>query len=230
MAFVYFSDADKVVHKVPSDLTHFEPNDESDPYVLDKVRVNFASGRSKVVRVHKGHFEAIQALLDEANPSFNTDVDVECVADFVRYMGSGKTVPVIVNAWLYSYEGYLNKLIIDASSRESIIVQIYVGETNKIARLYEHLSSCCTSSSANLAYLRAVIVLTDVCEHTRDMIDYVRTSTNELYAKRLDGFLVQIDKLLADLNPTGHLFAMKWLMNDFEKIPRRIRDDWLASE
>lgn len=69
MAFVYFSDADKVVHKVSSDLTHFESNDESDPYVLDKVPVTYASGRVKEVRVHKGYFEAIKVFMDESSPS-----------------------------------------------------------------------------------------------------------------------------------------------------------------
>lgn len=147
-------------------------------------------------------------------------------------MGSNKLVSVIMNEWLYSYEGSLNSLIIEANLSVSRIVTGYVWMAVD-ARLYDHLidhNLCVYERHAKLAYLDAVLFIVDVCEHTRDMIDYVRTSTNELYAKRLDGFLVQIDKLLADLNPTKHLFAMKWHMKDFHKIPQRILEGWLAAE
>lgn len=67
-------------------------------------------------------------------------------------------------------------------------------------------------------YAPTVLFMVDACEHTRDRIDYVRTSTNELYAKRLDGLQAQVDKLIAGLNPTKHVDTMKLLMNDFDRI------------
>ena len=231
MASVYFSDADKVVHQLPSELTHFEPNDESDPYVLDKLTVTHASGRVTERRVDGKYFDALANFLDEASPTFmaagKRSASV-CAADFVRFVGTPKTATVIANMWLHAFRGSISTVMYATSGSpfHHIVGDITATYYASAMIIRGDISSheCRDQDS----YVATMLFIPNVCEHTRDMIDYVRTSTNELYAKRLDGFLVQIDKLLADLNPTGYLFAMKWLMNDFDKIPRRIRDGWLG--
>lgn len=242
MAFVYFYDADKVVHKVPSELTRFEPNDEADPRVMDKLTVTRASGTVVEVKVDKSYFKVWRAFRDETSPTFRTNAVVLDIyfGDFVRFIGSNRAAPVVLNYWMYAWEGNLDNIIREAMfvtrlftfGKGSIVVSysaksmVLTGSTSVRTRNSKPFYECDDQET----YVKTMLLIVDVCEHTRDMIDYVRTSTNELYAKRLGGFLVQTDKLLADVNPTKYLFAMRWLMNDFEKIPRRIRDGWLAAE
>lgn len=149
------------------------------------------------------------------------------VADFVRFIGSRKLVRVIVNHWIYGiFQGSLDEIHI-GYLREMRIPQ----DGGKASQFWDILKKSVVTSDPlhdPTRYAPTVLFMVDACEHTRDMIDYVRTSTNELYAKRLDGLLAQVDKLIADLNPTKHVDTMKLLMNDFERIPRRIRDAWLA--
>ncbi len=77
-------------------------------------------------------------------------------------------------------------------------------------------------------YVTTMLVVVDMCEHSSDLIEYVHTATNKHFAGRLDCFRAEITKTLASINPTKNLIAMRWLMNDFHKIPRWIRDDWVA--
>lgn len=241
MAFVYFSDADDVVHKVPCDLTHFEPNDESTPYILDKLPITYVSGRTREHKVDKFYFQVINDYLDETDPAFTaytSDAGGKgaFIADFVRFIGSRKLVRVIVNYWIYGifqgsldgiHMGFLSNMIDDDRlARADVTISNY---WNMLAKRYI-LEKDPRRLYGPMQYSATMLFIVDTCEHTRDIIDYVKTSTNEMYAKCLDCFQVQIDKLLADLNPTKHVNTMKWLMNDFEKIPRRIRDAWLASE
>jgi hypothetical protein len=234
MSYVYFADADAVVHKVHSDLTHFEPNDESSPYVLDKLTINFVSGMTHEQKIDKFYFQVINDYFDETSPTFDTytsDTEGKAVfvADFVRFIGSRKLVRVIVNYWIYGtfqgriddmYMNFLPSMVGRPHNIEANFWTIFVKSlVNDPQRMWDHEM-----------YSKTITFIVDVCEYIRDIVDYVKASTNELYAKRLDGLLAQIDKLLADLNPTKHMITMKWLMNDFEFIPRRIRDAWLSSE
>ncbi len=148
----------------------------------------------------------------------------------MRFIGSNRSAPIILNYLKYGITS-MDKLIGLAAC---VTVRItYTRLTYKGPVTFFHNPFVFEDSPAHperaAQYLETMLFVVDMCQHTRDMIDYVKTATSELYAKRLILFLRQIDSLLADLNPTRNLIAMRWLMYDFHKIPRQILDDWLAA-
>lgn len=244
MAFVYFSDADKVIHKVPSDLTHFEPNDESDPYVLDKLSVAYASGHVMKYKVNGSYFDTLKEFIDETSPSFPPDTFIDGIQlpDFVRFLGTHKAIPAIVNYMLVLFG--MDSIIIgcvgrnvdyDNTSRVQILY-LKPGFGNGILDLKWSTQASMAAGElrvrrfeGKVACTKALLRIVDQCEQVRDAISYVESGTNKRYAKRLNMYLTQIDSILQAANPMKHLFMMQWLVNDFDKIPRRIRDGWLAA-
>jgi hypothetical protein len=235
MALVYFSDADKVIHKVPSELTHFEPNDESDPYVLDKLVINTATGLVFEERVRTDYFIAFHDYFDEKATTFRIkkyDEPLPYIGDFVRFIGTAKSVTVIVNYYEHNYvdaHSMVSDRIVGVDCYDSGPIRFEYGTKDGLDMLKASYS---TSGKANWKYLwEDVLVdelldIVDVCQHTREMLKYVKDTTNAIYAGRLKAFLVSTEEILRDVRPYGCGFAMRVLVDHFHKIPQEVRDEW----
>lgn len=234
MAFVFFSDADKVVHKVPCDLTHFEPNDEDNPYVVDKLVINTATGRVHEERVCTDYFDAFFEYIDEKASTFSVkgyDSPLLYIGDFVRFIGTEKSVSVITNFYEHNF---INVYSIVA---ERVLGPSYcVGQPVKFKYgtkrgQYMIEISYSFSGITNLHEVDSqidelVLDVIDVCEHTREMVKYVEETTNKTYAKRLNRFLTSAAEVLDDIRPCECLIAMNLLMEHFHKIPQAVRNKW----
>lgn len=234
MTFVYFADADEVVHKVPSDLTNFQPNEEAAPYVMDKFPVNTATGRVVEERVCTDYFTAFFEYLDEKASTFivkKYPSPLLYIGDFVRFIGTAKSVSVITNFYEYNY---VNVYSIVA---ERVVGSDYdAGKPVKfeyVTKRGQYMIEISYSSSGlrNLHEVDSNIADTlldviDVCEHTREIVKYVEETTNKIYARRLKKFLTSVADVLDDIRPCGCIAAMNLLMDDFHKIPLAVRYGW----
>lgn len=234
MAFVYFSDADNGVHQVPSALTHFQPNEPGAPYVVAELKVAYASGAVIDYRVTAEYFAMFLGFVDETSPTFsyrNVVTGLQMGA-FVRFIGSQKAVPVIVNYMLAtkSMDMVLMHAIEmdDAPHKNADLRFVYSPRSFSI---HDESNDHCTLEDYDIPsrYARVIMRIVDECEHVREVIDYIRTSTNDTYVDRLYDYDDRIESILDQLNPIEHLFAMKWLAKDFRNIPQSVIDDWVDS-
>lgn len=235
MASVYFIDADKVVHKLPSELTHFKPNDESEPYVLDKLVINTATGRVFEERVCTDYFTVFEDYFDEKATTFRIkkyDEPLPYIGDFVRFIGTAKSVSVIVNYYEHNYvdaHSIVSDRIVGVDCYDSGPIRFEYGTKNGLDMLK---SSYSTSGKRNCNYVwedmlvDELLDVVDICLHTREMLEYVEDTTNDIYAGRLKAFLVSTGEILRDLCPYGCGFAMRLLVDHFHKIPQEVRDEW----
>jgi hypothetical protein len=233
MAFVYFADADGVVHEVPSELTHFQPNAQTDPYVVPKLSITYVSGAVIEYRITADYFATMLGFVDETSPTYNNLFFVKDLqmGAFVRYLGSKKAVPAIMNYVLAN--GNMDSLVMRALlMTEDVDPELVIEYDDHCRSLTMHDGGAeekeYTTHTTRDSYAHAVMRIVDECEHVREVIDYIATSTNACYARKLDGHLDRIIGILDQLNPMHHLFAVQWLGSDLRKIPEHVIDDWVA--
>lgn len=233
MAFVYFSDADNGIHQVPSELTHFQPNEPGAPYVVAKLSVTYASGSVIEYRITADYFRTMLAFVDELSPAYDTSNVVKGlqIGAFVRYIGSKKAIPAIMNYMLAN--GSMDAIVMRAlqvpEDGEPDLVIEYDDDCKRFAVFYNGSEDAdCHHTTTPHGFVSAFLRIIDECEHVREIIDYIKTSTNASYARRLDHYDDRVYIIFDRLNPMRHLLALQRLANDFKRVPTHIVDDWVA--
>jgi hypothetical protein len=250
----HFKDADGVVHSIPGYLTHFVPNDRSDPYVLESITVAYASGATKEHRVHREYFDALVTFVDESDPSYpGKFVPGLQMGEFVRFVGSRRAIPAITNyllkhgrmASILLHSHYLshstgtnpldlwqgpfvNINIIDAS-QDSMTFELEILEFDLDDG--PGWDIVCSTRDKYVTTLSAII---DECEHYREIVDFVRDSTNETYAQKLQTFRMSItgnqdtNGVLYTVNPFNARLTISWFARELYKFPQHVIDTWIG--
>jgi hypothetical protein len=229
----HFKDADGVVHSIPEYLTHFVPNDRSDPYVLEKITVAYASGAKKEHRVHREYFDALVGFADETAPTYPGKlVPGLQMGEFVRFIGSRIAIPAITNYLLK--HGSMASILLHRLRGvwEGPDVQFSANTCDDTANCY----FCFTRGteivriaiSTRDEYVATLSTIVDECEHHREIVDFVRDATNETYAEKLRPFMMSItgdESVLYKVNPLISSFTMGWFVRELYKVPQHVVDE-----
>lgn len=237
---VFFRDANGVVHNIPGHLTHFEPNKESDPYVLDKMTIKYYSGAEKVYSIGREYFETLVSFADETSPSYpGIFVPGLQMGAFVRFLGSHRSLPVITNYLLH--HGNMSAILLMRLHGMWEGPDVFFRVTkNGLAR------NCCFKFKSSMEptitcttceeFLSIVTTIVDECEHYREIVDFVQKATNPTYAKKLEPFMISIDGdedyadeigILREIGPISDQFTMHWIARHLYKFPQHVVDKWI---
>lgn len=244
MDFVYFSDACDAVHKVPCDLTHFEPNSPNEPYALKALAVKYASGSIMDIKVDIKYFDTLMDYVDPSEPTFPKSCHMGLyMGEFVRMIGSRKAVTALVNYFLYSGTGLDDMLIrklgspLSINFKYTLEFKYNLGPREPVLPLfsvsYKGIFGCnqtIVDCSMRTVFALTIVGIVDVCMHLQETIDFVRTSTNEKFASNLSFLSKKIHQVLREINPAGHLKAMCWLALDMQKIPHEVLLTWIEEQ
>jgi hypothetical protein len=240
MDFVYFSDARDVVHKVPCDLTHFEPNSSNEPYELKTLSVKYASGSIMDVDVDHKYFDTLADYIDPSEPTFPKSSHKGLyMGEFVRMMGSRKAVTALVNYFVYSGAGLEDMLMKKFGATYTgmgLVFKYNLGPREPTVPLFSVIKAGfgpidrIIDCSIRTVFGLTIVGIVDVCMNLRETIDFVRTSTNEMYARSLSDQANKIRKVLQEVNPARHLEAMRWLAPDMRKIPQEVLLTWIEEQ
>jgi len=244
---VYFGDCNGKVHAVPQNMTHFDPNKHSDPYVVSKLAVTYESGRSVDFPVCERYFDAFAYFADETAPTYTGGLfvhrDLE-LAEFVRFIGTRDAVRAIVNHMVE----YSTATVMPYTAPSFLIFRHFHTFEAPVSIQYS-ANACIIHDGAHVRkysgdgqgwlhpqggvrtpllthYADDVLKIIDECMHLRDIIEFVKGTSNEVYASRLRMVQDGINKVMTDINPAGELFAMCWLLPVFHKIPTCVRCFW----
>jgi hypothetical protein len=239
---VHFKDADGVVHSIPSNLTHFEPNDRSDPYVLEKITIEYVSGAKTEYRVVREYFETLVAFADETDPAYpGKFVPGLQMGAFVRFVGSRRAIPAITN-YLLQHGGMAAILLNNlhgAWEGPDVLFSSKKWSDNE----YCYFTFSCTNipdiiCTTRDEYVATLSTIVDECEHYREVVDFVRHATNETYAQRLEPFMISIDGdddydnevgILYEVNPLTTQFTVRWFARALCKVPQHVVDKWVEA-